>query len=233
MSFKLKSALIGAVASVCFIQPTLASLHQSGFYVGTSFGVSFLKGKRTDSIRNALRTLTLFTDKNLNDTSLEANFFAGYRYNPSQTNVVLSLEPFLTYGPFEHTVFRDLAPGFNGNQVATFKRGIGYGLSARIGIIVSQNYLPYIMVGAQRDRFSYISIAPDASWAKTRKSINGIDVGVGIETCLKGIKLALEGKYTQYQRTTITVTEAATGDQAIITTKPKSYSISLRFAHIF
>ncbi|WP_032113812.1 hypothetical protein [Candidatus Paracaedibacter symbiosus] len=110
-----------------------ASLHDKGVYVGTSFGVSQLFGKRTDSISNNLFTLTLFPNKRMRDTSLEAALFAGYRYVPCHTNLVFSLEGSFAYGPYEQSVFRDLTPGFNGNQVAIFTRGIGYAITARAG----------------------------------------------------------------------------------------------------
>lgn len=228
----LRSAILTTLTLCVSSSLAFASLHQSGIYLGTSFGVSQLYGKRTDSVANDVTTYTLFPNKRMNDTSLEANLFAGYRYSPPQTNLVFSLEGFFTYGPFENTVFKDLVGGFT-NQLATYKRGIGYGITARAGYIVHQQLMPYLLIGERMDRFTYQSIDSNAVSLKTRKMLMGADFGAGIETYLGGIKTALEFKYTYYHQAHRFMVEAATGDRAIIDARPQAASLSLRFTHIF
>lgn len=59
------------------------SFHKSGVYIGTSFGVSQLSRKRTDSIASRFNTPAVIEDKKMQDTSLEGSVFAGYRFVPS------------------------------------------------------------------------------------------------------------------------------------------------------
>lgn len=233
MKLAFKNVVLSGIVLCSFSPIAHASLQQSGFYLGTSFGVSQLFGKRTDSITDGINTLTIFDNKRMSDTSLEASIFAGYRYSLPQTNWVFALEGSFGYGPYEHTVYRDLAPGFNGNQVATFKRDIGYGIAARGGYVVHQRVMPYLLVGSRIDRFSMTSIAPDASSAHQRKFLVGTDLGGGIETCFAGIKTALEFKYTYYHRQKDFGTEPNTGNRALISARPQSASVSLRFVYVF
>lgn len=213
--------------------PATASLHASGVYGGTSFGVSQLSGNRTDSISDGVTTLTIFPHQRMSDTSLEANLFAGYRYVPCHTNFVFSLEGFLTYGPYEQAVYRDLTPGSNGNQTGIFTRGIGYGMTVRAGYIAHQQLMPYLLMGTRMDRFTYNSIASDATSLMTKKFLVGTDFGGGVETCLGGLKTALEFKYTYYHRETRFIVESATGNFAMISARPRSASLSLRFLYSF
>lgn len=214
------------------VLPASASLHKSGVYIGSSFGVSQLSGKRTDTISDGINPFIIFSNKKMNDTSLEASLFAGYRYVPSQTNLVFSLDGSFSYGPYTHTVYRDLT-GFFANQVATLTRGIGYGITGRVGYIVHQQLMPYLLIGSRIDRFTYSSTDSSAVNLGVKKLLVGSDFGGGIETCLGGLKTALEFKYTYYHRETRFVVQQSTGHFVGINARPQSASISLRFTHIF
>lgn len=237
MKLIFRSFILYNAVMCSFSLSALASLHQSGVYLGTSFGVSQLSGKRTDSISDGTTTLTIFNDKTMDDTSLEANLFAGYRYSPSQTNLVFSIEGFFTFGPFENKVYRDVldgtpAPFAQAIQLATLKRSWGYGLASRVGYIVHPSVMPYLLIGVQRDRFTYESIGSTATSSLKRKTLTGLDLGGGVETCFKGVKTALEFKYTRYQKTTFDGRDQI-GDLAYANTRPKAISLSLRFVYVF
>lgn len=239
MKLALKIFMLSNAALCSFSSLTFASLHQSGVYLGTSFGVSQLFGKRTDTATDGIDTYTIFNDKRMNDTSLEANLFAGYRYSLPQTNFVFSAEGFFTYGPFENKVYRDVWDGtplgaLGGKSVllATLKRSWGYGLAARVGYIIHQSFMPYVLIGWQRDRFTYEMIGSTATSSRERKMLSGVDFGGGIETCFKGIKTALEFKYTHYQKATLSGIDQD-GHLGYVNTRPKSASLSLRFTHVF
>lgn len=237
VGFLMKAILRPAIFSVfnlCISSSlTFASLHHSGAYVGTSFGISQLQGKRSDFVSNDVLTLNLFPNKKMDDTSLEANLYAGYRYSPHQTNLAISLEGFVTYGPFEHTVYKDLFPGNFRNQVATLKRGVGYGMTARVGYIVHQQLMPYLLIGQRMDRFTYRSIDAGAVSLQNKRMLMGADFGAGLETCIGAIKTALEFKYTHYNHVRRVIVEEATGDYVTLDARPKATSLSVRFTYLF
>jgi len=224
--------------SLAWAMPAMAKLHAKGVYVGTSFGVTQLSGKRTDLISGIdqntglLTTYNVSSDQRIKDTSLEANVFIGGRFVPTNTPLALSLEGFFTYGPSEHTVFKDVNGQFT-NQVATLKRGIGYGITARAGYIAHQQFMPYLLIGSRMDRFAYNSVDANAINLTAKKFLVGSDFGGGIETCLGSLKTALEFKYTYYHRTVRSKVESTTGDFITANARPRAASLSLRFIHVF
>lgn len=215
------------------IPALMASSKNTGVYAGGGFGMSQLYGKRTDLAvgNNVSAPRYLYTDKRMNDTSLEGNVFVGYAYHPEDTRFVFSLEGFMSYGPYESTVFKAIGPGILSNQTASLKRGMGGGLTIRPGYVL-ESFTPYLVVGGRADRFFFSSVSSAAESVNKKDNITGIDYGMGVETVFRGLKTGLELKFTQYKNHTFNIIDKDQ-DQLINKTNTKSAFLGVRFIHVF
>ena len=196
---------MGALAAVEAQEPRF----KCGFYGGGSINFERMSGDRSDGVftpgagpGDPDDTFFYVNNDGLSDNTGGFEFFLGYLYRFSNSNIVLGLEPYGGYKWNEDTA-SGLEPTIGFRETAKIQREWDFGALVRLGCILQEAYLLYTVVGPDWGYFKYKheeSGTPGTNF--DNKWIVGIRYGVGLEMQFETFRVGVQLTMTNYNNTT-------------------------------